>query len=87
MISNAQAAGFSGRVFVNQESWIRGSTSLSVTAAQAAVVNNRTVFAGANVDSLNATYRNSDNTHFNDAGAAQAASLMYTAMRASGSPF
>lgn len=87
VISNAQAAGMSGRIFVNSESWSAGATASAVTSAQAAVVNGTTVFAGANWDSLDATNRQADNTHFNDTGAASAATLVYNAMHATGSPF
>ncbi|NUU39633.1 sialate O-acetylesterase [Tardiphaga robiniae] len=75
------------RWFVATESWLSGSVSSAVQAAQAAVVDNVTVFAGANMDSLTSSHRLPDNTHLNDAGAAQAAALTYTAMRASGAPF
>lgn len=75
------------RWIVSRESWISGVTSAAVQAAQAAFVDNVTVFAGANFDSMNATFRDADNTHLNDTGAANAASLLFTAMHASGAPF
>lgn len=74
------------RWFVSKESILNGTASSAVQAAQAAVVDNATVFAGADMDSLLPAHR-IDGTHLNDAGAAQAAFLLYTAMRASGSPF
>jgi hypothetical protein len=86
-ISNVQSCGFSGRFFVNSESWSGGTTSSNVTNAQAAVIDNSTVFAGGNLDSLNATNRLSDNTHLNDTGMANAATLIFNAMHASGTPF
>jgi hypothetical protein len=87
IIAKAQAAGFNGRVFVAQETWNAGVTNANVRAAQAAVVNNTTVFSGGDLDTLNATNRLADNIHFNDTGAGAAATLVYNAMHASGSPF
>lgn len=82
------ASGYSAssRVFVNVETWINGTTYPIIQAAQVAIPGG-SVFAGANLDTLNATFRQSDNTHFNDTGGASAATLMYNAMHASGSPF
>lgn len=85
--SAAIAAGFSGRIFVVEETWNGGITYPTIQAAQAAVVDSVTVFAGGNLDSLNATNRQADNTHFNDTGAAAAATLVYNAMHASGAPY
>ena len=56
-------------------------------AAQVALANGTTVFAGGDLDTLNATNRQADNTHFNDTGAAAAATLIWNAMHASGSPY
>lgn len=81
------AAGFSGRIFVNQQTWIAGTTSAAIRAAQAAVVNGTTIFAGADADTLTAGSRQADNTHFNDAGLASLTTLVYNAMHASGAPF
>jgi lysophospholipase L1-like esterase len=86
VIANAQAAGFTGRFFVAQETWYAGVTSAAVAAAQAAAPNGTTVFASGNIDSLNNASR-IDGTHLNDAGAAAAATLIYNAMHASGAPF
>jgi Carbohydrate esterase, sialic acid-specific acetylesterase len=87
VISNAFAAGFSGRFFVNIETWNAGSVSAAVQAAQAAVVNNTTVFQGANWDTFGSADRMADNTHPNDVGAPLFASALYNAMHASGAPF
>lgn len=81
------ATGFVGRIFVNVETWDLGVPSATIQAAQAAVVDSVTVFAGANWDTLNNTFRQADQAHFNDAGAAAAAPLVYTAMHATGAPF
>jgi hypothetical protein len=75
------------RVFTLQESWISGSTSAAVRAAQAASWNGTTNFNGGDMDSLNATNRIADNTHLNDTGAAAIATIVDTAMHASGAPF
>lgn len=83
----AIAAGFSGRFFVVKETWNGGITYSTIQAAQAAVVDNVTVFAGGDLDSLNSSNRQAGNTHFNDTGAAAAATLVYNAMHASGAPF
>jgi hypothetical protein len=76
-------------IFIAQQSWNAGTTSTNVTNAQAAAVNHSSgIWAGPNADSLNATSRQGDNTHFNDSGAASYASLWITALHASGiSPF
>jgi hypothetical protein len=87
VISNAAAAGFSGRWFINKQTWNAGSTDANVQAAQDAMPNGSTIFAGANADSLNATNRYADNTHFNDTGMAALATLVYNAMVASGAPY
>lgn len=90
ILANAQAAGFSCatcRFFVNVETWDVGAVSATIQGAQAAVVNNTTIFAGGKLDTLNASNRQGDNIHFNDTGAAAAASLVYNAMHASGAPF
>lgn len=87
IMTNLLDAGFVGRFYVNQQTWISGTTSSAVAAAQAALPNGTTFFAGGNLDSLNASNRQSDNTHFNDTGADAAATLIYNAVHASGAPF
>lgn len=87
VVMQAQQCGFSGRFFVNVETWFNGAISAPVQAAQIAAVNNTTVFAGGNLDTLGLTNRVSDNTHLNDVGMANAAVLIHTAMHASGAPF
>jgi hypothetical protein len=86
MIAKLIAEGMTGRIFINRETWINGATSAAIQAAQAAVVNGTNVFQGGNLDTLDATNR-FDNTHFSDAGAAAAVTLIYNAMHASGAPF
>lgn len=90
VISNAQAAGFTGsscRIFINKQTWLAGAVSAAVQAAQVALPNGTTIFAGGDLDTLNATNRQADNTHFNDTGAASGATLIWDAMHTSGSPY
>jgi len=85
-LANAQACGFSGRVFMPTETWLSGVTSATIQGAQAAVRDGITTFNGGNLDTLNNTNR-SDTSHFNNTGAAAAAVLIDAAMHASGAPF
>lgn len=80
------ATGFNGRIFIPQESYI-GATSSGVRAAQVSLWNGSTIFSGGDLDTLTGANRQADNTHFSDAGAAAAATLVYNAMHASGAPF
>lgn len=66
-------------MLVAQESYIYGTTSPAILAAQASVVNNTTVFAGENVELIGPSGRY-DNTHLNDAGADQRATLAVAAL-------
>jgi hypothetical protein len=67
---------------VARETWILGNTSATVQAAQAAVVDNVTVFGGENMDSMNATNRVADNTHLNATGGNTAAAMGIAAITA-----
>lgn len=87
MISSVVSAGFTGRVFVAQQTWFGGVTKSAIRAAQAAVVDNVTIFAGPDADALGSSYRQVDNTHFNDAGQTAYASGWSDAMAASGAPY
>lgn len=88
IISHLQSAGgFTGRFFICKETWSGGTTSSNVQTAQINVIDNVTIFSGGNLDSLNATNRYADNTHFNDTGAPAAATLVFNAMHASGAPY
>jgi len=53
---------------VARETWINGVTSSTIEAAQAALVGNVTVLAGENMNSINASGRQPDNTHLNQTG-------------------
>lgn len=87
LISAGVTCGMTGRWFISRESWISGGTSANVQNAQTAAVNGTNIFAGANMDSLNATNRLADNTHLNDTGMTNAAALKVSAYAASGAPF
>lgn len=87
MLSTIQTLWPTVPTFVAQASWINGTTSAAVVAAQAAAVSHPLVWAGPNADSLNATNRQSDNTHWNNTGAAAIAGLWKTALAAFGAPF
>jgi hypothetical protein len=88
--TNLSSCGFSGRMFVNTETWGGGSTYAPVQAAQGAIAGttagNVAIKAGANLDSLNNSNR-VDTTHFNDTGSAAGAALKISAWAASGAPF
>lgn len=68
-------------VLVAQESYYYGNTNAGILAAQASVVNNTTVFAGENVELIPPSGRY-DNTHLNEAGADQRATLAVAALKA-----
>lgn len=85
--ANAIAAGFSGRIFVVEETQNGGTQFPVIQGAQAAVVDNVTVFAGGNMDSLSNADRQASETHLNDAGAAAFTTLAIAAMHASGAPY
>jgi hypothetical protein len=87
ILTNAKNAGFTGRFFINEQTWNAGVTSATIQGAQTGLVDSVNFWLGGNIDTLNATNRNSDNTHLNDTGAAAAALLVYNAMHASGAPF
>lgn len=68
-------------VLVAQEAYYYGNTNAGILAAQASVVNNTTVFAGENVELIGSSGRY-DNTHLNEAGAEQRATLAVAALKA-----
>jgi hypothetical protein len=76
------------RFFINIETFFAG-ISPAIAAAQVALVDNVNFFAGANLDTMGPppALRQANNPHLTDAGAVQAAQLMYNAMHASGAPF
>ncbi|MGZ2449570.1 hypothetical protein ACVIRO_002324 [Rhizobium ruizarguesonis] len=66
-------------VLVAQEAYYYGNTNAGILAAQASVVNGSTVFAGENVELIGSSGRY-DNTHLNEAGADQRATLAVAAL-------
>jgi hypothetical protein len=88
-VARAVDAGFSGRVWIPQYSRLAGSTSATVRAAQAALIDSVTYFDGGDIDAITATASNlqADNTHFSAAGQAAVATQYKTKMSATGAPF
>lgn len=68
-------------MLVAQEAYYYGNTNAGILAAQASVVDNISVFAGENVELISPSGRY-DNTHLNEAGADQRASLAVNALAA-----
>lgn len=95
VIAASRAAGLAtSRWFVAVETYIDGSSSAAIQAAQAAVVNHgANVWAGPNNDVLIGSVcsgqpcRRPDLTHWTDDGSASTASAGQTAMALSGAPF
>lgn len=73
-------------ILIAISTYISGNAYAPIAAAQAAAVNNAAgIYAGANGDSLTgATYRQTDNTHWNPAGADAYAGLADTALHSAG---
>jgi len=68
---------------VAKETWFVGAVSSAVQAAQVALVNGTTIFAGEDMDgNINATGRVGDNTHLNAAGGNTATTLGIAAITA-----
>jgi hypothetical protein len=73
----------SANIFIPTHSNFGLATSAGIQAAQAAVIDNVSVFTGGNMDSLAGSSSNYwDNTHFNATGAAAAATLAANAIAA-----
>ncbi|QWW67947.1 sialate O-acetylesterase [Rhizobium sp. WYJ-E13] len=66
---------------VAREAYFNGKTNRGVLAAQASVVDNQTVFAGEDVESIGSADRY-DNTQLNEAGAEKRATLAVAALKA-----
>jgi hypothetical protein len=88
-VARAVDAGFSGKIWIPQYSRLAGSTSATVRAAQAALIDSITYFDGGDIDAITATASNlqADNTHFSTAGQAAVATQYKTQMSATGAPF
>ena len=81
MIANSRAAGAFAPWLIGKSSYVYGSVSTAVQAACEAAINGVDVFAGANCDALNSTYR-FDNLHFNATGAEEVATRWNNALLA-----
>lgn len=75
IIGNIRGTGITASILVNVESWLSGVTYAPVRNAQMSVVGSNGVIQGANMDSLNNTYRY-DGTHLNSTGAMAASNLL-----------
>lgn len=82
LIAVPRAAGFIQPWLVGLCSYLTGSSSAAVRAAQAAAVNGTDIFAGADTDTLTAASRQVDNVHLNDAGVLAAGNLWASAIEA-----
>lgn len=84
LIGMVRAAGFTTPWLVGQCTYLSGTTSAAVRAAQAAAVNGTDIFAGADTDTVTGTAvnRQPDNTHLTGAGADACATLWKTAIDA-----
>lgn len=88
LIGVSRSAGYNGPWFIAEETWAAGTIDSSVQAAQLAIVNHSSgIWAGPNADSLDATNRQSDNTHWNNTGSDAYAGLWQSALHAFGAPF
>jgi hypothetical protein len=75
-------------LLINTESFYNGSANMGIQQAQASVIDNVTIFAGANTDTIgnsgryatSSPYPAAPPTHFNATGAAAAASLLESAI-------
>lgn len=67
IIAAVRAAGCAAPFFINQQTWSNGSTNATIRTAQAQSVTGTGVYIGFDSDTLNSTYRQADNTHFNAA--------------------
>jgi hypothetical protein len=79
--------GFSGRIFVAEETMLSSTVNATIQAAQVALVDNTTIWSAGNLDALTGANRQGDGTHWSDTGAPNAATAIYNAMHASGAPF
>jgi lysophospholipase L1-like esterase len=88
IIAQSRTDGYAGPWFIDTVSWNNGTPSAAIQAAQAAVVNHAAgIWAGANADSLDNSFRQPDMGHFSDVGMDAVASLAVTALHAYGAPF
>lgn len=87
IIAQSRTDGYAGPWFVNKTTWNAGAASSTIQAAQAAIVNHTLgIWAGANTDAYNNTFRQ-DLCHFTDTGMDNVATDVKTALAAFGAPF
>jgi hypothetical protein len=94
VLAQLTATGFSGHVYIAEDTYNATTTSAGIQAAQASFVNGTTVFAAENVDALvgsvcgaglNLACRNStDHIHWTDAGSLTDAAALVTKLNAGG---
>jgi hypothetical protein len=89
LISTVQTAWPSMPIFIATATWINGAVWAPVQAAQTAAVNHgAAIWAGPNCDARGATFRQSDNTHWNNTtGSDQNAADWQAALHLFGAPF
>lgn len=75
VIGTIRGVGITAPILMNLESWLNGYTYAPVRNAQLSMVGANGVILGANVDSLNNSYR-FDGTHLNATGAAAVATML-----------
>jgi lysophospholipase L1-like esterase len=75
VIDNIRGSGITAPILVNVESWLNGATYAPVRNAQMSVAGSNGVIQGADVDSLNNSYRY-DGTHLNATGATAVANML-----------
>lgn len=79
---------FSGPIFIAKNTWYSGNISTGIQASQTGAVDHSSgIWLLGDADSLNATYRQADNIHFNDLGATSFSALAYLGLQAYGAPF
>lgn len=87
VVSNLTSNGFSGRIFVNLETYNAGVTSATIRSAQTALVNGTTIFQGFDMDTIGAGGRGADNEHLNPTGAGTGSTGMWNQIKLTGAPY
>lgn len=90
-VSLVRAAGYSGPIFIAEDTWNGTTTSAAIQAAQTGAVTNvpNGIWLLGNMDQNTTTWRQSGagQPHLNDTGAAAWAAVAYTGLTAYGAPF
>lgn len=94
IFATARNAGFTGPIFVPLQTYINGTSSATIRSAQSSLVDHSSgIYAGPDADALvgsvcsGVACRQSDLTHWSDAGSASYAAAWRTALAAYGAPF